>query len=75
MILTLQREAQIGDLKVSEIDLTDKRLTSQRGRVKNKGVVSMSSRWLPSPRDPYCTRSRRPRVCVREMGHRVVLTY
>src|SRR6202012_4027321 len=36
MILTLQRESQIGDLKVSEIDLRDKRLTYPRGRVKNK---------------------------------------
>jgi integrase len=36
MILTLQREAQIGDLRVSEIDMSHKLLTYQRGRVKNK---------------------------------------
>jgi integrase len=38
MILTLQREAQIADLKVSETDLAEKRLVYGRARVKNKQV-------------------------------------
>jgi len=36
MILTLQRESQIGDMKVSEINLDEKRIEFPRGRVKNK---------------------------------------
>lgn len=36
MILTLQRESQIGSLKVTEIDFKEKRLEFGRVRVKNK---------------------------------------
>ena len=36
MILTLQREAQIGELKVSEINLDDRRLEFPKKRIKNK---------------------------------------
>lgn len=36
MILTLQREAQIGDMKVSEINFDENRLEFTKARVKNK---------------------------------------
>lgn len=36
MVLTLQRESQIGRLKVGEINFEEKRLEFARGRVKNK---------------------------------------
>ena len=38
MMLTLQRENQIGKLKVDEINFKDKRLEFARGRVKNKNA-------------------------------------
>jgi len=39
MILTLQREDQIGSLKVEEIEEDGKRLTWKRARAKNKGFI------------------------------------
>jgi integrase len=36
MVLTLQRESQIGSLKISEINFDEKRLEFPRKRVKNK---------------------------------------
>jgi integrase len=36
MILTLQREGQIGDMRVDEINIDNKRVEFPRGRVKNK---------------------------------------
>jgi integrase len=36
MILTLQRESQIGDMKVSEINIDEKRVEFPKKRVKNK---------------------------------------
>lgn len=38
LVLTLQRENQIGGLKASEINLEEKRLEFPRARVKNKGA-------------------------------------
>jgi len=39
MILTLQREDQIGSLRVEEIEEDGKRLTLKRARAKNKGFT------------------------------------